>query len=100
MKSKKLAITSFAFSLTFWIPLINLVFGILAIFLGIKALKNIKKAPDKYGGKAFAISGIILGTLPIFLYILSLGLCLGGYKEVCESINLTFLSWFSDKICS
>lgn len=91
-KSKAIAIVSFVFSLTFWIPLINLLFGALAVYLGIKALTKIRKNPDKYGGKGFAIAGIILGALPIFLYIIGVTICLIGYKEVCESIGLTFLT--------
>lgn len=90
-KSKASAIASFICSLAFWIPLVNIIFGLLAVFLGLKALNNIKKAPDKYGGKAFAIAGIVLGTLPIISYLISLGICLSGYKEVCKTIGITFL---------
>lgn len=91
-KSKATAITSFTFGLTFWIPLINILFGVLAIYLGIKALAKIRKDPDKYGGKGLAIAGIILGALPIALYILGLVICLSGYKELCKSVGLTFLA--------
>ena len=90
-KSKALAITSFICSLFFWIPLLNIIFGILAIYFGLKALNNIKKEPDKYGGKAFALAGIVLGAIPVLFYLISLGICLSGYKEFCKAIGITFL---------
>jgi len=90
-KSRAMAITSFGFGLTFWIPLLNLIFGLLAIYLGIKALRSIKSSPDKYGGKWFAITGIVLGTIPIILSLTGVGMCLGGYKEICENMGLLFL---------
>ena len=91
-KSKRMAATSFAFGLAFWIPLLNFVFGALAIYLGIKALLKIKQEPDKYAGKFFAIIGIILGALPIALYLTILVKCLIEYGEVCKAIGLTFLA--------
>jgi hypothetical protein len=91
-KSRAIAIVSFIFGLTFWIPLLNLIFGLLAIFLGIKAVIKIKKEPDKYGGKWFAIIGIILGALVYITYLTGVGMCLFGYKEICNNIGLTFLA--------
>lgn len=91
-KSKSIAITSFVFGMTFWIPLLNLIFGLLAVILGFKALSKIKKDPKVYGGKWFAVGGIALGITVYLGYILALGLCLTGYKEVCKSINLSFLT--------
>ena len=44
--------------------------GIVGLVLGIVALTQIKKAPDKYTGKPFAMAGIILGALTIAFYIL------------------------------
>jgi len=90
-KSKALATTSFILGLAFWIPLLNLIFGILAVSIGIRALKKIKNEPDKHGGRNLAIAGIILGIIPIILFITGLGMCLAGYNEVCESVGLTFL---------
>ena len=91
-KSKATAVASFLFSLAFWIPLVNLIFGALAIYLGIKALTKIKKDPDKYEGKGFAIIGIIFGALPMVLYLIGLGICFIGYKEVCKAIGIQFLA--------
>lgn len=91
-KSKAIAVSSFIFGLAFWIPLLNFIFGALAIFLGIKALSKIKKEHDKYGGKWFALAGIALGSLPIVLYTIGLGLCLVGYKDICKNIGLAFLA--------
>jgi len=91
-KSKGMAVASFAFGLTFWIPLLNIVFGIFAIYFGVRALKNIKTNPKKFGGKWFAITGITLAILPITFYLWGLGLCLTGYKEICENMGLSLLS--------
>lgn len=91
-KSKATAVASFVFGLAFWIPLLNFIFGVLAVYLGLKAISKIKKEPDKYGGKGFAVTGIILGALPIVLYIIGFGMCLLGYKEICKNIGLTFLA--------
>lgn len=91
-KSKAIAVSSFIFGLAFWIPLLNLIFGALAIFLGAKALINIKKEPDKYDGKWLALAGIVLGSLPIVLSIIGLGMCLVGYKDICKNIDLAFLA--------
>ena len=91
-KSKSIAVTSFVCGLTFWIPLLNLIFGLLAIILGFKALSKIKKDPRIYGGKWFAVAGITLGAIVYIGYITASGICLAGYKEVCRVMNLTFLS--------
>lgn len=90
-KSKATAITSLIFGLTFWIPLLNLIFGVIAVYLGVKALIKIRKEPDKYGGGWFAVVGIALGGLPLALYIIGLGMCLSGYNEICKNIGLGFL---------
>jgi hypothetical protein len=60
---------SFALGLGFWIPLLNYPLSILAIIFGINALKLAHKNPERYGGRGFAVAGIILGTLPILLGI-------------------------------
>ena len=91
-KSKATAITSFIFGLTFWIPLVNLIFGILAIYLGVKSLIKIRKESEKYNGKWFAITGIALGAIVYITYFTGIGMCLLGYKEICKSIGLTFLA--------
>ena len=44
--------------------------GIAALILGLVALSQIKKTPDKTGGKVFAIIGIATGSLSIFFFIL------------------------------
>ena len=91
-KSKATAITSFIFGLTFWIPSLNLIFGIFAIYFGVKSLTNIKKEPDKHGGKIYAILGIILGTIVYVTFIIGFGMCVSGYKLICENIGLAFLA--------
>ena len=90
-KSKGMAIASFLFGLTFWIPLINVLFSPFALFLGIKALKKIKMEPEKNGGKAFAIIGIVLGIITVLFFLTGIGYCLSGYKEICRAMGLTLL---------
>ena len=46
--------------------------GIVAVVLGITAQSQIKKSPDKYGGKPYATAGIIIGALSIAFYALML----------------------------
>ena len=46
--------------------------GIVAVVLGLMALSQIKKSPDKVGGKPFAMAGVIIGGLTIAFYVLLL----------------------------
>ena len=87
-KSKAMAIASFVFGLTFWIPLLNLIFGAVALYFGIRALLRIKSNPDKYGGKIFAIFGIILGALVYVTESIGIGMCFNGNKVICNFIGL------------
>lgn len=91
-KSRTTAIAAFALGLTFWIPLLNLIFGAFAIYFGRKALLNIKKEPNKYGGKVFAIIGLVLGLIVYLFYIMGIGMCLIGYREICKNLGLAFLA--------
>jgi uncharacterized protein DUF4190 len=44
--------------------------GIVALVLGIIALTQIKKSPEKFGGKPFAIAGVIIGGVSVAFYAL------------------------------
>ncbi|HKU74412.1 MAG TPA: DUF4190 domain-containing protein [Pyrinomonadaceae bacterium] len=44
--------------------------GIVALVLGLVALSQIKKSPEKYSGKNMAIAGIVIGAVNIAFYIL------------------------------
>jgi hypothetical protein len=46
--------------------------GFVALIMGLVALSQIKKEPDKYGGKPFATAGVIIGALTIAFYVLLL----------------------------
>lgn len=46
--------------------------GIAAFIMGLIALSQIKKTPDKVGGKPFAMAGVIIGGINIAFYILLL----------------------------
>ena len=91
-KSKGTAVASLVLGLFFWIPLINLIFGALAVYLGVKSLIKIRKEPSKYYGKWLAITGIILGALVYATYLIGLGMCLYGFKEICKNIGLESLA--------
>ena len=91
-KSNLGAIISFICGLTFWIPILNLIFGIGAIYFGVLSLVNIKKEPEKYAGKWLAVSGLTLGVLVWATYLTGVGMCLSGNKSICSSIGLKFLS--------
>lgn len=91
-KSKALAVISFIFGLMFWVPLINFIFGALAIYFGFKAVGKIKRDPTKYKGKWFAVVGIILGAIVYIMYFTGIAMCLFGYKEICKNIGLNLLA--------
>jgi hypothetical protein len=44
--------------------------GIIALVLGLTALSQIKKSPDKVGGKPFATAGVIIGAISVAFYTL------------------------------
>ena len=46
--------------------------GVVALVLGLVALSQIKKSPEKYGGKPFATAGVIIGGVTILFYVLIL----------------------------
>ncbi|MBI2657113.1 DUF4190 domain-containing protein [Candidatus Woesearchaeota archaeon] len=96
-KSRAQAVTSLVFGLLFWVPLLNIIFGLLAVFIGAISLANIKKEPEKYYGKGYAIAGIILGALPIVLSLIGIGLCAAGYRGICDSMGLGFLANLSNR---
>ena len=46
--------------------------GIIALVLGLTVLLQIKKTPDKVGGKPFATAGVIIGAVSVVFYVLLL----------------------------
>ena len=42
--------------------------GIVALVLGLIALSQIKRSPEKYSGKPYATAGVILGAISILFY--------------------------------
>jgi len=42
--------------------------GIVALVLGLTALSQIKKSPEKFSGKSYATAGVILGAISILFY--------------------------------
>ena len=43
------------------------VLGAVAIILGAVALSQIKKNPDKVGGKPFAVTGVVTGSISVVI---------------------------------
>ena len=43
--------------------------GIIALVLGLVALSQIKKSPEKFGGKPFATAGVIIGGITVLFYV-------------------------------
>ena len=46
--------------------------GIVALVLGLIALSQIKKSPEKFGGKPYATAGVILGAISVMFYVVIL----------------------------
>jgi len=44
--------------------------GMVALVLGLVALSQIKKSPEKFGGKPYATAGVIIGGISIFLFLI------------------------------
>ena len=42
--------------------------GIVALVLGLVALAQIKKSPEKFGGKPYATAGVIIGAVSVLFY--------------------------------
>ena len=91
-KSKARAIVCFVFSLLSLLPLINYITIPISIYLGYKSLKNIKKDPNTYGGKAFSVIGLIISILILIFTLTGVGICLAGNKDVCRAMGFVFLS--------
>lgn len=69
-KTDTFAILSFIFSLTIYLVPVAFVFGLVS-------LKRIKKYPDLYKGKTFALIGTILSGVLLLLYLILFILLLG-----------------------
>jgi len=72
MKGKKdsfYAKVSFYLSLGFWVPLFNLALSMISIFYAMKALKLIKKKPNKYGGFTYAIIALVLSVSSLLMSV-------------------------------
>ena len=43
--------------------------GIAALIMGLLALSQIKKTPEKVGGKPFAVAGVVIGSITLLFYL-------------------------------
>lgn len=71
-KTEKLGLAGFILSFFGMIPVIGIPFAVLAIIFGANSLKRIKRSPEKYKGKGFAIASIALGCAMIVMNIIIL----------------------------
>jgi hypothetical protein len=71
-KTEKLGLAGFILSFPGMIPLIGIPFAVLAIIFGTISLKKIKRNPEKYKGKGFAIASIVIGCVMIAMNIVLL----------------------------
>ena len=62
----KNSVAAFIIGLLFWVPLFNYLTSAIAIYLGIKALREIRDE-KKPTGKVLASAAIILGIIPYYL---------------------------------
>ena len=69
LKNNAYVVSSFIFSLFFWIPLLNNFTSILAIVFGFAGLKELKINKNERG-KAFALIGITIGFVTIIISII------------------------------
>lgn len=79
-KDKSKALTSFILGLVLWVPLFNVMCGVIGLIFGIIALKEIKKNPEEYEGKTLATVGIVLCAIPVVGSILYFGALAFGVK--------------------
>ncbi len=70
-KTCKGAIWSLLLGLLFWFPLLNFIFGALAVYLGFESLKN-GKGQRMGAARAFAVGGILLGALPFYFGLMAI----------------------------
>ena len=70
----KNSVAAFIIGLLFWMPLFNYLTSAIAIYLGIKALREIRdeKNVRKQSGKVLASAAIVLGIIPYYLTIIYL----------------------------
>lgn len=66
-KTHGLAIASLVLGCLFLIPILGILFSLLAIIFGIVALVAISKKKEVYKGGGLAISGIVLGVIGIII---------------------------------
>jgi Domain of unknown function (DUF4190) len=84
-KKKGTAIASLIFGIgAFCVPLIS---TILALLLGIQALRRIRRNPAEFGGEGMAIAGIVLGSVGLLLNIAMMPPALARAKQKAVAIK-------------
>jgi len=80
-KTEKLGLAGFILSFLGIVPYIGIPFAILAIIFGARSLKKIKRNPEKYKGKGYAIASIAIGCAIIATYIVILIVAASNYTD-------------------
>ena len=57
--------------MTLWAYISLLLTGVVALVFGLVSLNRIKKNPEKYKGKEFAITSIIIGALSLLAWFIA-----------------------------
>lgn len=66
-KTLGLAVASLVIGCLFWFPLLGILFGLVALILGIIALVKINKDKEHLKGEGMAIAGIVMGALSVLM---------------------------------
>ncbi|MBI2140103.1 DUF4190 domain-containing protein [Candidatus Woesearchaeota archaeon] len=59
------AVISLVLAVFFWIPLLNIPIAIASIYMGIRALKNIRERPQHYSGRKYAVAAITISAITL-----------------------------------
>lgn len=84
-KDKFLPKIAFGLSLGFWVPLFNVGLCVASLILSIKALKDIFREPEKYGGLPLVIIALVLSISSLVFTAIGLGIYLTS-EQICESV--------------
>ena len=79
--------TSLVLSLGFFIPLFNIGLCAVSIWFAIRALRLVDTDPKHYGGRTYAIIGLVLSITTILVTII--GIIIYGVRKIqCGSVGV------------
>lgn len=62
------AVASAILGSLFLLPIVQVLTGGIAIYVGYKAYRDISQQPERYSGKLLAMAGMVLGSLGILFF--------------------------------